>query len=229
MRAKLDGRIRQHAERKPIDNNDAAGRDRRKSPQCAPCALRALGKGKPSPRLTTSTCQPSRSSSAIMRLVIGIAAGRGGEVARHRERDASHHNAASYQARATCDSDSVTRIALNSRPSRPSVPARAASASWSKMCLVRNSVVVLTPLNSGTVVEIAIVERREHRLERLMRAADIDDDAVGVERLRDERRIDNEGCAVQRLRRAEHGPAERMGDHDVVANFDSKHRLALTR
>ena len=63
--------------------------------------------------------------------VVGIAAGRGRKIARHRERDASYHNAASYQARATCDSESVTRIALSSRPSRPSLPARAASASRS--------------------------------------------------------------------------------------------------
>ncbi len=34
--------------------------------------------------------------------------------------------------------------------------------------------------------------------------------------------VDDEGCAMQRLRRPEHGAAERMGDHDVVANFNSE-------
>ena len=38
----------------------------------------------------------------------------------------------------------------------------------------------------------------------------------------DERRIDHEGRAVQRLRRAEHRAAKRMGDHDVVADFDDE-------
>ena len=53
-----------------------------------------------------------------------------------------------------------------------------------------------------------------------MRAADVDDDPVAVERFGDEGRVDDEGRAVQRLRRAEHGAAEGMGDHDVVANFN---------
>ena len=55
-----------------------------------------------------------------------------------------------------------------------------------------------------------------------MRAADVDHDAVGIERVGDERRIDHEGRAVQRLRRAEHRAAKRMGDHDVVADFDGE-------
>ena len=55
-----------------------------------------------------------------------------------------------------------------------------------------------------------------------MRAADVDDDTVAIERLGDEGRIDDEGRAVQRLRRPEHGAAERMGDHDVVANFNGE-------
>ena len=55
-----------------------------------------------------------------------------------------------------------------------------------------------------------------------MGAADVDDDAVVVERLGDEGRVDDEGRAMQRLRRAEHGAAERMSDHDVVANFNGE-------
>ena len=86
---------------------------------------------------------------------------------------------------------------------------------------------VLTPLNSGDIVEISKFERRENRLQRLMRAADIDDDAVRVEAFGDERRVDHESRAVQRLRRAEHLAAKRMGDHDVVANFDGEHQEPL--
>ena len=78
------------------------------------------------------------------------------------------------------------------------------------------------------VVEIAVVQRLEHGLERLVRAADVDHDAVAVELIGDERGIDHEGRAVQRLRRAEHRAAERMGDHDVVADFDGEHRQPLS-
>ena len=56
-----------------------------------------------------------------------------------------------------------------------------------------------------------------------MRAADVDDDAVGVELVREERGIDHEGRAVQGLRRTKHLARERMGDHDVVADFDGEH------
>ena len=55
-------------------------------------------------------------------------AARNGKLARHGEHDLPHHNGASYQARATGDSATVTRIDLSSRPSRPSLPLRAASA-----------------------------------------------------------------------------------------------------
>ena len=82
--------------------------------------------------------------------VVSVAAGRRIEAARHREHDALHHKGASYCARATCDSDSVMRSALSSRPGRPSSPARAGFARPSKMYLDRNSVVVFLPLNSGT-------------------------------------------------------------------------------
>ena len=67
---------------------------------------------------------------------------------------------------------------------------------------------VLAPLQVRQIVEIAIVERRQHRLERFVRAPDVDDDAVDVERLGDECRVDDKGRAMQSLRRAEHGPAE---------------------
>src|SRR5215510_270203 len=82
--------------------------------------------------------------------VIGIAASRRGEITRHCEGEPLYHKFASYDARARCDSPSVTRIAFTSRPGRPRWSARAAFASCSWMSLVRHSVVVLTPLNSLT-------------------------------------------------------------------------------
>ena len=100
--------------------------------------------------------------------------------------------------------------------SRPSLPAFTAAANWSNTQRVRNSVVVLTPLNSGDVVEVPVVERLQRRLQHVDGAADVDHDAVGVELLGHERDRDREGRAVQRLRGAEHLAPERMGDHDVV-------------
>ena len=63
----------------------------------------------------------------------------------------------------------------------------------------------------------------EHRLEHVVGAPDVDHDAVLVQPFGDERDRDREGRAVQRLRRAEHGAAERMRDHDVVGYFDGEH------
>src|SRR6185503_3613394 len=60
-----------------------------------------------------------------------------------------HRNGASYQARALGDSATVTRIDDSSLPGRPRPPERAASANRSWTYLVRNSVVVFTPLNWG--------------------------------------------------------------------------------
>src|SRR5262249_6892977 len=82
--------------------------------------------------------------------VIGVAARRRRKVAGHRERDHIPHNGASYQAPADGDSATVTRMTLSSPPSRPSFPARAVSASLSYTYLVKNSVVVLAPLNCGS-------------------------------------------------------------------------------
>ena len=84
--------------------------------------------------------------------------------------------------------------------------------------------VVLTPLSSAQIIEIAIVERRQSGFESLVRAANIDNDAVAVELIRNESGIDHECRAMQRLRRPENIAAKRMGNHDVVANFDSEHR-----
>src|SRR5262249_49842005 len=60
--------------------------------------------------------------------VVGIAAGRGRQIARHREGGGPYHNGASYQARASGGSPTGPRVDVSSRPSRPSLPARAAPA-----------------------------------------------------------------------------------------------------
>src|SRR5262249_4876394 len=80
--------------------------------------------------------------------VILVAPGRLIEAPRHRK-SYCRHNAPSYDARAVGDSATVTLMAPISRPLRPSSPFFTAAASSSKMCLVRNSVVVLTDLNTG--------------------------------------------------------------------------------
>jgi len=82
-------------------------------------------------------------------------------------------------------------------------------------------------LEFGHLIEIAIVQRRQYRSKRVMRTADVDHDSIGIERLGHEGRIDDECGAMQRLRRPEHGAAERMGDHDVIANFDGEQDVSL--
>ena len=73
-----------------------------------------------------------------------------------------------------------------------------AAAIASKILCARNSVVVFRPLNAGDVVEIAVVQVREHRAQRFAGAADVDDDAVGVEIRAAELDVDHERRAVQR-------------------------------
>ena len=77
-------------------------------------------------------------------------------------------------------------------------------------------------LEFGRIIEIAIVQRPQYRSKGIVRAADIDHDPIGVECLGNEGRIDDECGAMQRLRRPKHGAAERMGDHDVIADFDGE-------
>src|SRR5512143_3261751 len=60
-----------------------------------------------------------------------------------------------------------------------------------------------------------------------MRASDIDDDAVRIERLGKKCGVDDESRTVQRLCGPKHGAAERMSNHDVVADFDGKQRVPL--
>src|SRR5665213_1862067 len=77
-------------------------------------------------------------------------------------------------------------------------------------------------LELSNLVEVLVVQRLEYFLQHVMGAADVDHNAVGVELVGDERRIDHEGRAMQRLRWAEQGAPKRMGDHDVVADFNDE-------
>ena len=58
---------------------------------------------------------------------------------------------------------------------------RIAAAIRSNTTRARNSVVVLRPLNAGLVVEVPEIQLGDDRMQHLGRAADVDDDAVGVE------------------------------------------------
>ena len=75
----------------------------------------------------------------------------------------------------------------------------------------------------GQLVEIAVVERRQHALEQLAEQPDVDNDAVGVEFPPRQLQIDDEGGAVQPLRRAEHLALEAVRHHDVVADGHTEH------
>ena len=75
----------------------------------------------------------------------------------------------------------------------------------------------------GLVVEVAEVQRGEHVAQRVARAADVDDDAVGVELVAAELDVDDVGRAVQLLRGAEHLALEAVRDHEVVADRDAEH------
>src|SRR4029077_1847981 len=146
---KLQRRFWQGSKREPIDHDGAAFGNGEEACLCS----RARGFARQ--RKTVAKIDDIDPPAEATKLrdhptVVGVTAGWDRQIARHREREAFHHRSASYQARAICDSESVPRIALRARPSRPSWPARAASASRSKICLVRNSVVVLEPLSSGS-------------------------------------------------------------------------------
>ena len=136
LRTDIQTSFGQNAEREAIDDDGVAAGQRHQQP--ARLGLRCIAW----PRKTFTQCHDidlpaERREFGDDASVISIAAGRGRKIARNRKGGPPHHNAASYQARATCDSEMVTRIALSSRPSRPSRSARAASASRSKTCLVR--------------------------------------------------------------------------------------------
>jgi hypothetical protein len=49
-----------------------------------------------------------------------------------------------------------------------------------------------------------------------------------IERFGEKSCVDDERGAVRRLRWSEHSSAKRMGDHDVVADFDGEQESLLT-
>src|SRR2546427_5790325 len=86
---------------------------------------------------------------------------------------------------------------------------------------------VLT-LERRHVVEVAVVQAAEHVAQRGHRTADVDDDAVGVERRAAELHVDEIRCAVQLLRRSKDLAPEAVGNHDVLADRDAVHRRSWT-
>jgi hypothetical protein len=85
----------------------------------------------------------------------------------------------------------------------------------------------IDPLELGALIKIAVVQGFERGLEDIERTSDIDHDAVGIELFGNKCRIDHEGRAVQCLRRSKNVSAKRMGNHDVVTDFDCKHGNSL--
>ena len=160
------------------------GRQRSQSRHRRRRGCRRVGRGKPSPRSSTSACQPSRPQLGDHAPVIGIAAGWCRKIARDREHGRLHHNGASYQARATGDSAIVTRMEASSRPSRPSLPSRAAVGEPVEEMLGQKFGRGVDVLELRQLVEILVVERRAAQpSSTVVGARDVDDDAVRVERL----------------------------------------------
>src|SRR5262249_11482106 len=145
---KLGRDIGQGAQCQPIDDDRQSLRD---VDQQRPCfrSDRVARPGEPLAEIDNPNLPAHSFEFSNDPLVVCVAAGRRVQTARHGEGRGFHHKGASYCARATCDSESVMRIALSSLPTRPSSLARAGFANPSKIYLLRNSVVVLMPLNSG--------------------------------------------------------------------------------
>ena len=79
------------------------------------------------------------------------------------------------------------------------------------------------------LVEVAVGEVGQDRVQRLGGASDVEDDAVGVEVLPGERRVDDERRTVQRPGRAEHLAAQGVRDHHVVAYGHLEHQDSPSR
>src|SRR4029453_8480090 len=71
--------------------------------------------------------------------------------------------------------------------------------------------------------EIAIIERCEGLLEHLLCARDVDHDAVRIELFREKCHANDKGRPVHVLSRAEHLAPKRMGNHDLVGDFNRVH------
>ena len=125
--AQLRCQIGENSKSKSVDDDRAARRDGQKARACRLPLLTAwMRKAVAEIDKVDGPAKPLEFADDAA--IVGKTAGRGRKIARYRKRHALHHKGDSYQARATCDSDSVTRIAFSSRPSRPSFPARAESA-----------------------------------------------------------------------------------------------------
>ena len=88
---------------------------------------------------------------------------------------------------------------------------------------------VFRPLKASHLVEVAVVERGQRRLELVHGPADIDDDPVRTQVRATKLDIDREGGAMQLLRRPEHLALEAVRDHDVVPDPDAEHARDLPR
>ncbi len=73
------------------------------------------------------------------------------------------------------------------------------------------------------LIKIAVSERAERRLQRVVGGPDVDDDVMRAELLAEECDIDDESRSVHFLRRAEEFTLQAVGNHDVVADFDGVH------
>ena len=174
--------LRQRAERQAIDHD----RDSlRQGPRAAPTQPRAARRWAAEihrPAKTTSIVPAERPQFRDDAPVVAVAAGRRRKIARHRKRDAIHHRAASYQARATCDSAIFTRIALKLTALAAELARARRVAQLVEDVLRQEFGRRVVALELRHVVEIAVVQRLQHRLQHLVRAADVDHDAVLVER-----------------------------------------------
>ncbi len=98
-RAKLRGRLGKNAEGQPIDNDDASFWDGRKPRQCSHAA-RVVRPWEAFTEIDEIDMPAEMFEFRDHAPVIGIAASRRRKIAWNREREALHHKAASYHARA---------------------------------------------------------------------------------------------------------------------------------
>ncbi len=73
------------------------------------------------------------------------------------------------------------------------------------------------------LVEVAVVELRQHGAQHLGRPADVDDQSVVVELGPPERRVDDVGRAMEPLRRPEGLAPQAVGDQHVVPDGHAEH------
>src|SRR5262249_2148232 len=82
----------------------------------------------------------------------------------------------------------------------------------------------IPPCKRRLIVEIGVVERRQHTAQRLAGAPDVDDQTVRIEIWTSKLDIDHVGRAVQPLCGAKDGTAKTVGNHHVVTNAECVHR-----